>query len=302
MEGEDVTPPQKGEPVIPVSEEQVRVPAFSEPKVEEEGDDSILKEGGSESDDAGDQALGTDLQQDEEDRQNVPLVAGSDDSRQDSEQEETEEDRLRVCFQRASLSTLFLRVIDKLRPLYGCDTAPQHVSVFAKILILRLLNLSLEANMSAGQYGTCQRIVEALEKTFQDIYFDEDEQDFLVFRNLLGESKAILEEDKIKNGGVTLNYGTLVAKQMKQGDQKAALDVQCPQCQSDLPFGIAQEKCFDCMAELTVCQHAVEQLFDEEAFVASCFRCRGKFGRSYAQEQGLGGKFKCPVCQTAVPL
>lgn len=63
---------------------------------------------------------------------------------------------------------------------------------------------------------------------------------------------------------MTLNYGTLVAKQMKQAqgsssEKKLALHVQCPQCQSDLPFGIAQEKCFDCMAELTICQHTVEQ-------------------------------------------
>ena len=72
--------------------------------------------------------------------------------------------------------------------------------------------MCIETNMAAGQYCTCQRILETLEMTFQEIYFDEDEKDFIDFRNMLIEMGSVLEEDKTKNNGVTLNYGTLVAR------------------------------------------------------------------------------------------
>lgn len=217
------------------------------------------------------------------DGENEGLIRRDNDDEVDKEQlQETEDQKNSVLFERAGLSTLFLTVVDKLRYLYACDDVPNQIAIYSKILILKLLNLCMETNMAAGQYCTCQRILETLEMTFQDIYFDEDERDFIDFRNLLIEMGTVLEEDKNKNNGVTLNYGTLVARQMRKGDKRLALDIQCPQCQSELPFGIAQEKCFDCMAQLTVCQHTVSQLFDEEAFVVQCIKCRGKFQRSFA--------------------
>jgi len=224
-----------------------------------------------------------------------------------AEAEDTEEDKLLNCFQRASLATLFLQIVDRLRPLYTSEDAPGRIAEYSKILILRLLKLVLEANMGAGQYCTCQRVVESLEVSFQSIFFDEDDKDFVDFKEVLEQTKAILEEDKIKNGGATLNYGTLVAKQKRQAwgstsEKKAALHVQCPQCQSDLPFGIAQEKCLDCLAELTVCQHTLEQQFDEAMFVVTCFKCCGKFQKALMVQQGLGDKFKCLACESLGPL
>lgn len=119
---------------------------------------------------------------------------------------------MRAVFERAAISTLFLQIVDKFRCLYANEAAPKQTQTFSKILILRLLNLSLGSNMAAGQYITCERILQTLEMTFQDIYFDENENDFVDFRNMIIDSKQILDEDKVKNGGVTLNYGTLLAK------------------------------------------------------------------------------------------